>query len=101
MAAGWPKDAEENLERLKDAGLPMDRGIPKCSRCDGKPTLSADPLLLTIRQELGHTARACPEEATEITDRVQVKCVNCDEIGHRARDCPTPRKDKFACRNCQ
>lgn len=42
MAAGWPKDAEENLERLKDAGLPMDRGIPKCTRCDGKsmPTVT-------------------------------------------------------------
>ena len=33
--ANWPKDAEENLDRLKDAGLPMERGIPKCSRCDG------------------------------------------------------------------
>lgn len=32
----WPSSKEENLERLKDAGLPMDRGIPKCTRCDGK-----------------------------------------------------------------
>lgn len=33
---GWPETPEENIERLKDAGLPMDRGIPKCMRCDGK-----------------------------------------------------------------
>lgn len=82
---GWPETPEENLVRLKDAGLPMERGIPKCMRCD----------------ELGHTARACPEEAVENPDKVQVKCVNCEEVGHRARDCPTPRVDKFACRNCK
>lgn len=35
-AAGWPSSPEENLERLKDAGLPYERGIPKCHRCDGK-----------------------------------------------------------------
>ena len=34
---GWPETPEENLERLKDAGFPMDRGIPKCNRCDGRP----------------------------------------------------------------
>lgn len=33
---GWPESPEENIERLKDAGLPMERGIPKCMRCDGK-----------------------------------------------------------------
>ena len=35
---GWPETPEENLERLKDAGFPMDRGIPKCNRCDGRPS---------------------------------------------------------------
>lgn len=82
---GWPSSAEENMERLKDAGLPMERGIPKCGRCN----------------ELGHTVRGCPEEPVENMDRVGVKCVNCDAEGHRARDCPEPRKDKFACRNCK
>ncbi|KAK3170605.1 hypothetical protein OEA41_002686 [Lepraria neglecta] len=83
--SSWPENAEENLERLKNAGMPMDRGIPKCTRCD----------------ELGHTTRGCTEEAVENSDKVEVNCVNCEEIGHRARDCTVPRKDKFACRNCK
>ena len=37
---GWPANPEENLARLKDAGLPMERGIPKCQRCDGKTRTS-------------------------------------------------------------
>ena len=36
MKQGWPETPEENIERLKDAGMPMERGIPKCMRCDGK-----------------------------------------------------------------
>lgn len=34
--AGWPPNEEENLKRLQDAGLTSDRGVPKCSRCNGK-----------------------------------------------------------------
>ncbi len=37
---GWPETPEENLERLKNAGMPMERGIPKCARCDGKSFIS-------------------------------------------------------------
>ncbi|MCJ1371150.1 hypothetical protein MMC20_002365 [Loxospora ochrophaea] len=81
---GWPSGPEENLERLEDAGLPMDRGIPKCTNCNG----------------MGHTSKGCREERTE-KERVEVKCVNCEEIGHRARDCPKARVDRFACRNCK
>lgn len=33
---GWPASPQENLERLKNAGVVMDRGIPKCNRCGGK-----------------------------------------------------------------
>ncbi|KAI4160215.1 MAG: hypothetical protein LQ342_005927 [Letrouitia transgressa] len=62
LAEGWPSSDEENLERLKDAGVPMDRGIPKCVRC----------------KEMGHIAKSCPEELGEI-ERTVVKCVNCDE----------------------
>lgn len=53
---------------------------------------------------LGHTAKFCPEEKQEATDRASVKCFNCemvsagyffpltdistgDEVGHRVRDC--------------
>ena len=35
FAKGWPKNATENLERLRDAGIVMDRGIVKCVRCNG------------------------------------------------------------------
>lgn len=81
---GWPSDAAENLERLEDAGEPVDRHMPRCNNCD----------------VVGHTSRSCPEEKVERTDRAEVKCFNCDEVGHRVRDCPNPRPDKFACRNC-
>jgi hypothetical protein len=32
----WPDSAEENLERLADAGFPLDRQIPKCTNCGRK-----------------------------------------------------------------
>ncbi|KAF2753376.1 hypothetical protein EJ05DRAFT_480391 [Pseudovirgaria hyperparasitica] len=32
---GWPKTPEDNLERLKDAGFPMDALVIKCGRCAG------------------------------------------------------------------
>lgn len=51
------------------------------------------------RLEMGHTSRGCKEERT-IIERVEVKCVNCNEAGHRARDCTQPRRDKYGCRNC-
>ena len=34
--AGWPSSPDENLQRLKNAGLPYERGVPKCNRCNGK-----------------------------------------------------------------
>ena len=84
MKEAWPASPEENILRLNNAGMPVDRGIPRCSNCE----------------QMGHIAKNCPEERVERTDRVSVKCVNCDEEGHRARDCGKPRKDRFACRNC-
>ena len=35
-AEGWPASPEENLERLADAGAPMDRGVAKCDNCGGR-----------------------------------------------------------------
>ena len=43
--------------------------------CQGYPRIS---LLADLHIELGHTVRGCPEEAMEITDRVEVKCVVSD-----------------------
>lgn len=67
----WPATPEENLERLRDAGEPVDRGIPKCSNCE----------------QLGHISKSCPEEKQENADRAVVKCYNCEGVGHRVRDC--------------
>lgn len=32
----WPADAEENLERMKSAGIPYERKVPKCLNCGGR-----------------------------------------------------------------
>ncbi len=100
-AVSWPKTPEDNLERLKDAGEVVSRGMPQCSNCN----------------EIGHIAKNCPQDKRE-TERVTIKCFNCDEEGHRVRDCtstilpincrtstnsgigPKPRQDRFACKNC-
>lgn len=84
MKAGWPSTPEENIERLGDAGVPVDTFIPRCSNCE----------------QLGHTIKGCKEERVESANKVEVRCYNCDEVGHRPRDCPKPRPDRFACRNC-
>ncbi|MCJ1393302.1 hypothetical protein MMC18_006174 [Xylographa bjoerkii] len=70
LKEGWPSSPEENQKRLKDAGIPVERGIPKCSNCD----------------ELGHISKSCPQDKVE-REQLGVKCVNCEEVGHRARDC--------------
>ncbi|KAL8662652.1 MAG: hypothetical protein Q9202_004517 [Teloschistes flavicans] len=45
LAPLWPKSDAENLERLKNAGVPYERGIPKCLRCKGNFILDGDRLL--------------------------------------------------------
>lgn len=36
FAEGFPSSPEENLERLKDAGTPMQHVLPFCYNCDRK-----------------------------------------------------------------
>lgn len=67
----WPKDVEENMERLADAGEPTDRGKPKCSNCG----------------ELGHIFKSCTQEKVEKENRNVIICFNCGNEGHRVRDC--------------
>ncbi|KAJ5732533.1 hypothetical protein N7493_004014 [Penicillium malachiteum] len=83
LRSRWPSNADENLERLANAGLPYDRQIMKCRNCG----------------EMGHGSRTCKAERVEI-EQVEIKCANCSEIGHRVRDCPQPRRSKHGCRNC-
>ncbi|KAL1847537.1 hypothetical protein VTK73DRAFT_10328 [Phialemonium thermophilum] len=79
----WPPSPEENLERLKNAGDVVERGLVKCHNCG----------------ELGHTSKHCTVERQESL-LASIKCYNCDGEGHRVRDCPAPRVDKFTCKNC-
>lgn len=66
----WPKDIDENFERLADAGETVDRGKPKCHNCG----------------EIGHISKSCPQEKREV-EAPTIKCFNCDGVGHRMRDC--------------
>lgn len=34
MKDRWPESAQDNMERLADAGVAVDRGIPKCNNCE-------------------------------------------------------------------
>ena len=61
MKERWPKSPEENLKRLEDAGVPMDRCVTKCSNVCGlkllldsftNPTFSATNLVILL--ELVH-----------------------------------------------
>ncbi|KAI6752749.1 hypothetical protein HG530_013501 [Fusarium avenaceum] len=81
---GWPKDREEHLSRLDDAGEVVDRGVPLCMNC----------------KELGHISKFCTQEKIERDDVTKISCYNCGADGHRVRDCPEPRVDKNACKNC-
>ncbi|KAI9806712.1 MAG: hypothetical protein M1825_006169 [Sarcosagium campestre] len=83
LALGWPDNAEQNLERLKDAGFVEDAFKVKCDNCGA----------------IGHTAKFCKEERKSI-EHIIVKCANCDETGHRVRDCTKARVSKSNCRNC-
>ncbi|GFP56109.1 cellular nucleic acid-binding protein homolog [Trichoderma asperellum] len=82
---GWPQGHAEILSRLEDAGMVVDRGLPKCYNCG----------------ELGHTSKGCTQERVEhASEKPKISCYNCGNEGHRVRDCPEPRVDKFACKNC-
>ncbi|KJZ73903.1 hypothetical protein HIM_06796 [Hirsutella minnesotensis 3608] len=80
----FPKNREEHLARLTDAGDVVNSGRPLCGNCG----------------ELGHTRKYCEKEVRAKPDQPKISCSNCGQDGHRLRDCSEPRVDKFACRNC-
>lgn len=61
LMEAWPKSPEENLERLADAGVPLETGIPMCNNC-GK---------------VGHMRKNCDQEK-EVVEGVKIHCVLCD-----------------------
>lgn len=80
---------EDNLERLKDAGMIQSRGVPLCSNC----------------LELGHVKKHCKEEKAQVQEGS--RCANCGEASHRLRDCKAERVSEEAkkaasaeCRRC-
>ncbi|EXJ95745.1 hypothetical protein A1O1_00869 [Capronia coronata CBS 617.96] len=81
----WPASPEENMDRLANAGIPLDRGVDLCRNCE----------------KVGHKSKDCPEE--RITrEQVVVICYLCGEAGHRVRDCTQERqKPGRACRICE
>jgi hypothetical protein len=102
IKASWPKSPEENIERLKEAGLVMDAFKMKCIKCKGRPFLPSIFLHRANRvTEFGHIAKKCTAEAITEPDRPKIECINCREEGHRARDCPKERFDPTLCHNCK
>lgn len=79
----WPATPEENLERLADAGAPVDRGVPKWSvSLFHLQWLFAD-LSSGNCNELGHSSKHCPQDKVENADRAVLLCYNCEQTGHR------------------
>jgi len=66
LAPKWPSTPEENLMRLANAGVPLDRGIDLCNNC----------------KEPGHKTGDCPQEKLPI-EGVKIECALCGEEGHR------------------
>lgn len=71
------------MERLAQAGLPMDSMVPMCDNC----------------RESGHTSKRCPQEKIE-KPKAGINCVICGSDEHYARDCKEPRKTGKECRIC-
>lgn len=86
MKERWPESAEENMERLADAGIAVDRGIPKCRNCKRSTPTPGLRFLTYVFQgdKLGHQSRACTEEKVTVK-RATIACALCGEEGHRVR----------------
>lgn len=77
----WPNGDGEILTRLDDAGMVVDRGVPKCYNCG----------------ELGHTSKGCTQDRVEReSGKPKISCYNCGGEGHRVRDCK-PKRQLHSC----
>lgn len=64
FADGWPSTAEENLDRLEEAGFVMDRMVEKCTNCG----------------QIGHHSKLCPEEK-QVKTKNLITCAKCSKEG--------------------
>lgn len=86
MAESWPESPAQNLERLAEAGFPLDGKVVVCDSC----------------KEVGHIRKSCPNGGDSAESTAKVMCVHCNEAGHRARDCNNrpKRGGGIVCHNC-
>lgn len=76
-AAAFPKNREELLARLEDAGEVVSSGQSLCRNCN----------------QMGHTAKRCTQERAVRVEQPKISCGNCGQDGHRLRDCMSPGLD--------
>ncbi|KAL9004054.1 MAG: hypothetical protein Q9188_003119 [Gyalolechia gomerana] len=90
MAEGWPSSEAENLARLKDAGVPFERGVPKCLRCKGNLVTMPLSALSRVQQKVWSARNA---RKLAILQRTVPTILVADEpaataVGHTNRRCP-------------
>ncbi|PHH75228.1 hypothetical protein CDD80_2534 [Ophiocordyceps camponoti-rufipedis] len=126
-ADAFPKNREELLARLDDAGPKPRVDKSACRNCGQSGHRAADceepPNLDNVEcrkcGETGHFSRDCPQggprgcrncggeghmakDCDQPRNMDLVTCRNCDKTGHMSRECPEPRDwSKVQCSNCQ
>lgn len=86
MAEAWPESPEQNLERLAEAGFPLDGKVVVCDSC----------------KEVGHVRKSCPNGGDGEEKPKIAMCCHCMSESHRARDCNNrpKRGGGIVCHNC-
>lgn len=94
FATGWPSSPEENIERLGNAGVPMESFIPLCRNCDGtsSPSQCSQPLLIPT-QSLGISRKTVRKRRSKRKTR---RPSSAQIATKRVTDCETALKNASA-----